>query len=214
MSIQTHETKAWSITSHWIVFLFTLAAVLPFFLLVIASFTDKQTAMINGFTFFPEKLSLSAYEYIVREWATVGRSYLMTILVTLLGTFGGLFLASTYAYALSNRELPGYKILTFICIFTMLFNGGIVASYYVYTNLFHVKNTIWALVVPNLLMNAFTVLLIRNYFIHSINPIIMEAARIDGANEYRIFGTIVIPLSLPILATVSLVASRVLERLD
>ena len=129
------------------------------------------------------------------------------ILVTLLGTFGGLFLASTYAYALSNRELPGYKILTFICIFTMLFNGGIVASYYVYTNLFHVKNTIWALVVPNLLMNAFTVLLIRNYFIHSINPIIMEAARIDGANEYRIFGTIVIPLSLPIQATVGLLAS-------
>ena len=79
MSIQTHETKAWSITSHWIVFLFALAAVLPFFLRVIASFTDNQTAMINGFTFFPEKLSLGAYECIAREWVTVGWSYLMTI---------------------------------------------------------------------------------------------------------------------------------------
>ena len=131
-----------------------LLAILPFILLVIASFTDNQTALVNGYSFTPEKWSLEAYQYIANEWATIGRAYLMTILVTVIGTALSLVITSTFAFAVSNDKLPGHKILMFLCIFTMLFNGGLVASYYVYSNIFHIKNTIWALIVPTFLTES------------------------------------------------------------
>lgn len=103
-----------------------------------------------------------------------------------------------------KRDLPGVKILNFIVVFTMLFNGGLVPTYMIYTTVFHIKNTVWGLIVPNLLMNAFMIMLVRNYFEHSIPEELYESARIDGAGEFYIFFRIVIPLSVPILATVGL----------
>lgn len=201
------ESTVWQIISHVVLALGSLMAVLPFILLIIASFTDNQTALINGYSFFPEKWSLEAYAYIGREWATVGRAYLMTIIVTVVGTLLSLVLTCTFAFAVSNEKLPGHKILMFMCIFTMLFNGGIVASYYVYSNIFSIKNTIWALIVPSLLMSPFNVVLVKNYFTNSISPSILEAARIDGAKTFSIFTRIVIPLSVPIIATVGLMTA-------
>ena len=201
------ERFAWQTISHTVMLLFALAALFPFVLLLVSSFTDNTTAMQNGFSLFPEKFSLEAYEYIVSEWRTIGQAYLMTFVVTIMGTALSLAITTLYAYAISNKALPGRGVLTFICIFTMLFNGGIVSSYYVYSNVFQIKNTIWALVIPNLLMNAFTVILVKNYFQHSISPSITEAARIDGAGEFRIFWKVALPLSLPILATVGLMGA-------
>ena len=86
----------------------------------------------------------------------------------------------------------------------MLFNGGLVATYYTYVNYFHVRNTIWALILPNLMMNAFNVILVRNYFVNSIPYSLIEAARLDGASEFGIFFKVVMPLSLPIIATIGL----------
>lgn len=94
-----------------------------------------------------------------------------------------------------------------LLIFTMLFNGGLVSTYYSYINFFHIKNTLAALIVPNLLMNAFNVILIRNYFLNSIPASLQEAARIDGASEFKIFVSIVLPLSKPIIATVGLMTA-------
>jgi len=108
------------------------------------------------------------------------------------------------AYMLSKRSLPGVKVLNFIVVFTMLFNGGLVPTYMIYTTVFHIKNTIWGLIVPNLMMSAFMIMLVRNYFEHSIPEELYESARIDGAGEFCIFFKIVIPLSVPILATVGL----------
>lgn len=201
------ENDGWRIAANLVMLFLSLCAVLPFVLLISASFTDNATAMTEGFKFWPSKFSLSAYEYIVREWRTVGSSYLMTVLVTVLGTALSMVVSSMFAYALSNKKLPGHGILMFLCVFTMLFNGGIVSSYYVWSSVFHIKNTIWALVLPNLLMNAFTVILIKNYFQNSISPSIVEAARIDGAGEFKTFLRIVLPLSLPILATVGLMGA-------
>lgn len=204
---QINEGTVWQFAAHTVMIIGSLLALLPFVLLVIASFTDNQTAIVNGYTFFPEKWSLEAYEYIAREWATVGRAYLMTIVVTVIGTILSLLLTSTFAFAVSNQKLPGHKILMFMSIFTMLFNGGIVASYYIYSNVFHIKDTIWALIVPNLLMSPFNVVLVRNYFTNSISPSLLEAAEIDGANVFQIFGKIVMPLSVPILATIGLMSA-------
>lgn len=202
-----NESTAWQIAGHVVMILGSLLALLPFILLVIASFTDNQTALVNGYSFTPEKWSLEAYEYIAREWATIGRSYVMTFIVTAAGTVLSLVITSTFAFAISNDRLPGQKVLTFLCIFTMLFNGGVVASYYVYTNIFSIRNTIWALIIPGLLMSPFNVVLVKNYFTNSISPSILEAAKVDGASVFAIFGKIVIPLSVPILATIGLMTA-------
>jgi putative aldouronate transport system permease protein len=207
LRIKVNERLAWAMLSHGVMLIAAALALFPFILLIVASFTDNATAAANGYSLFPAKLSLEAYNYIGREWRTIGRSYFMTVVVTILGTVLSLLITTLYAYAISKRNLPGVNLLTFICIFTMLFNGGIVSSYFVYTTIFHIRNTIWALIVPNLLMNAFSVILVKNYFQTSISPSIIEAAQIDGSSETGIFAKIALPLSLPILATIGLMSA-------
>lgn len=205
--MKSREYKVTQAFANVVCILFSLCAVLPFLLLVISSFTDNSWATVNGFSFFPKEFSLSAYEYIGVQWATIGHAYLMSILVTGLGTLLSLVISTLFAYGISRKDIPGMKVLSFLLIFTMLFNGGLVATYYSYINFFHIKNTLAALVVPNLLMNAFNVILIRNYFTNSIPPSLEEAARIDGASEFKIFASIVLPLSKPIIATVGLMTA-------
>lgn len=190
--------------SHVVMVVLSLAAILPFVLLVIASFTDNAVAVSEGFSFWPTKWSTNAYEYIVNERATLLRAYGITILVTFIGTSVGLMISTMLAYTLSNDELPGRKVLTFFVVLTMLFNGGLVPTYLIYTNVFHIKDTLLALIVPSLLMSGFNVVLIRNYFATGVPKSLYEAARIDGAGEIYIFARIALPLSKPILATVGL----------
>ena len=190
--------------SHVVMVVLSLAAILPFVLLVIASFTDNAVAVSEGFSFWPSKWSTDAYEYIVNERATLLRAYGITILVTLIGTSVGLMISTMLAYTRSNDKLPGRKVLTFFVVLTMLFNGGLVPTYLIYTNVFHIKDTLLALIVPSLLMNGFNVVLIRNYFATGVPKSLYEAARIDGAGEIYIFARIALPLSKPILATVGL----------
>ncbi len=205
--MKSKEYKMTQIIANTVCGLFTLCAVLPFLLLVAASFTDNTWAVSNGFSFFPGKLSFAAYEYIAVQWGVIGRAYLMTLVVTGVGTVLSLSISTLFAYSISHKEIPGMKVLNFLLIFTMLFNGGLVSTYYSYVNLYHMKNTIFALLLPNLLMNAFNVILIKNYFINSIPESLLEAARIDGASEIKIFMKIVIPLSKPIIATVGLLTA-------
>ncbi len=198
------DEKRWLAASHIILIICSLLVIVPFLLLVIASFTDNSWAAVNGFRFFPKEWSVSAYTYISTQWATIGRGYLMTIIVTAIGTFGSIMLTSMYAYGLSVETLPGSKILNFLTVFTMLFSGGIVASYFCWSNIFHVRDTIWALILPNLLMNAFNVILVKNYYKFSLPGELLEAARIDGASEFGVFWKIVFPLSVPIIVTIGL----------
>lgn len=205
--MKSSDKKRMSIISHTVLITLTCLALIPFILLIIASFTDDVTAIRNGYSFFPEKWSLDAYRYIINEWKTIGRAYFITVFITIVGTICNLSLISTLAYALSKKSLPGRNILNFGVIFTMLFSGGLVPTYMVYTQIFNIKNTIWALIVPNLLMNAFTVMLVKNYFQYSIPESLSEAAKIDGASEFKIFVKIILPLAKPILATVGLMAA-------
>lgn len=174
---------------------------------LLGSVTDNAWALANGFSFFPKEFSLEAYRYIVDKWALIGRGFPMTFIVTGLGTTLSLVISTLFAYGISKTEIPGMKFISFLLIFSMLFNGGLVATYYCYVNLYHIKDTIWALIVPNFLMNAFNVILIRNYFKTSIPASLEEAARIDGASEFRTFLSIVLPLSKPIMATVGLLTA-------
>ena len=203
----TREDKRTQVVAHLVCILFTALAILPFILMIVISFTDNNWASVNGYTYFPKAWSLEAYSYIGLQWGKIGRAYLMTILVTVAGTVTNLVLSSTFAYAISHRNIPGMKLLNMMLVLTMLFSGGIVASYYVYVKYFHIKDTIWALIVPNYLMNAFHVILIRNYYTSSIPPALTESAKIDGASEFTVFTRIILPLSKPIIATVGLMVA-------
>ncbi len=204
--MKSKDQIRWRMAAHLVLILLSLAAVLPFILLVVASFTDDQTALMKGYSFLPERLSLSAYRYIAQNSMVFVRAYGITLLVTSIGTLSSIILVALTAYVLSKRRMPGVKVLNFLIIFTMLFNGGLVATYISYVTIFNIKNTIFALLVPNLLMNPFMVMLSRNYFENSIPEDIYESARIDGAKEATIFARLVLPLSKPILSTVGLMA--------
>lgn len=196
--------KGWKIAANIVMVICSFLALAPFILLIIASFTDETVALLNGYSYFPEKWSLSAYEYIVGQAAMLGRAYLMTILVTAIGTTVGVIITALLGYMLSNKNLPGRRFLNLYVVFTMLFNGGLVPTYIMYVKTFAVKNTIFGLIVPNLLMSAFLVMLVRNYFENSIPADLYEAARIDGASEFQTFFRVALPLSTPILATVGM----------
>jgi putative aldouronate transport system permease protein len=193
--------------AHAVMIFLSVFALLPFVLLTIASFTDNQTAIVYGYSFTPKKWSFEAFDYIFREWRTIGRAYGVTILVTVLGTTTSLLITSMLAYTLSKDDLPGRNILMFIVVFTMLFNGGIVSSYFIYNNIFKIRNTIWALIIPGLLMNGFNIILVRNYYRSNIPLSLFEVAKLDGIGELTVFFRIVMPLSLPIFATIGLMTA-------
>jgi putative aldouronate transport system permease protein len=132
------------------------------------------------------------------------RAYGITILVTIVGTCVSIIITCLLAYPLSMQQLPGRKVIMFIVVFAMLFNGGLVPTYILYTQYLHLKNTIASLIVPGLLMRVFNVLLVHSYFISSVPAELIEAARVDGCGEYGIFLRIVMPISTPIIATVGL----------
>ncbi len=200
------DGKRWKVAAHIVMIIMSALALLPFLLLIIASFTEESVALRDGYSYFPAALSLEAYGYIVQNASTFVKAYGMTIAVTAIGTVASIIITALTAYVLSKRDLPFVKIMNLYVIFTMLFNGGLVATYISYVTNFHIKNSIFALIIPSLLMNAFMVMLVRNYFEHNIPAEIYESARIDGAGETRIFISLVLPLSVPILATVGLMS--------
>jgi putative aldouronate transport system permease protein len=159
--------------------------------------------MSKGYSIFPRLFSLDAYAYIFSGSSTkIFHSYLISIFVTVAGTTCSVLITALYAYPLSRQDFPGRKFLSFFIILPMLFNGGIVPSYMMWTQIFHIKNTFLALLLPNLLMNTFYVIIMRTSFQANIAKDLIEAGSIDGATETRIFFSIVMPLSKPILATV------------
>lgn len=187
-----------------ILIIVTLIMVLPLVLLFMSSITSEQALLLNGYSFFPAEISFDAYRYILTNGQTIFRAYGMTILVTVIGTTINLFLSSTMAYALSIRNLPFRNAISFYVFFTMLFNGGLVPSYLMWTSMFHIKNTIWALIVPNFMMSAMNVILVRTYYTTSIPEAIYESAKIDGASYFKIYTSMVLPMGKPIMVTVGL----------
>lgn len=200
----TNQYRGWQIASHLVLGLFSLACILPFVLLFTSSITDDKAIVRDGYSFFPSEFSFGAYEYLWKNSETVIHAYGITILITVVGTAISLMITSLLAYPLSRKDLPGGKVLAFIVFFTLLFNGGLVPTYMVYTKVFELQNTLWAQLIPWLLMNGFNVLLMRAFFTNTIPTAVIESASIDGASEFKIYYRIILQLSLPILATIGL----------
>ncbi|MCL6601268.1 MAG: carbohydrate ABC transporter permease [Paenibacillus sp.] len=200
----TQENRLWQWMSHTILLLFSLACLLPFILLVSSSLTDESSIIQDGYSLFPKHWSGQAYAYIWDQSSMIFNAYGITIFVTVVGTTISLLITAMFAYPLSRRDLPGGSFFAFLLFFSVLFNGGLVPSYLVYTQIFDIKNTVAALIVPGLLMNGFMVLMMRTFFMTTLPTPVLESASIDGATEFTIFRKIVIPLSLPIMATIGL----------
>ena len=200
--IRSKSNMRFQVLANFILILFTIFVITPFILLIMSSrIWNKRNLKNQGKKFFPEKFSLEAYAYIWKNASKIMRAYGITILVTVVGTAVNVMLSTMIAYPLSLEQLPGRRAITFYLFFTMLFSGGLVPSYLLYSNYFHIKNTIWALIVPNLLLSAMNVLLIRTYISTSIPSALFEAAKVDGAGEFTVFFKLVIPLSKPIIVT-------------
>ena len=182
----------------------TILSLLPVILIVIASFTDENSLIANGYSYFPAKWSLDAYFYMVKQVKLITRAYGISFFVTITGTLLSVLFTTTLAYPMSRKDFKFSKILTFLVFFTMLFNGGLVPTYINYTTVFHVKDTFFGLLVPSLMMSAFNVLLMKSYFVTGVPDEILEAAYIDGANEFQTMWKIAIPLSKPIITTVAM----------
>lgn len=187
-----------------VLLILAIVCILPIILIIVASFTDETTLLANGNRFFPQTYGLEAYVYLLKQSVMMLRAYKISILVTVIGTLASLVLSTTFAYPLSRKDFKYRNIFSFLVFFTMLFSGGIVPSYMMWTKFFHIKDTIWALIIPSYLMNAFNILLIRNYYSNNIPDALVEAARIDGASEFLTFRRVIVPLSVPVIATVGL----------
>ena len=198
------ESKTFNRVATILLTVLVIITLLPILLIVIASFTEEQTLIRDGYTFFPKNFSLDAYYYMVKQGAVIVRAYGVSIFVTVVGTCLSVLLTTMLAYPMSRKSFKFRNALAFFVFFTMLFNGGIVPSYIMWTKFLHIKDTIWALIIPNYLVTAFNVILVKNFYQNSIPDSLVEAAQIDGASEFTIFRKIMFPLSVPTVATISL----------
>lgn len=202
-------SKTTKIVTNTVMILLCLCCILPFLLLIGSSLSSDASLMKYGYRFIPKEFSMAAYDYLFGSKEILLRAYGMTILVTAVGTACNITLTMLIAYPLSRKDMPGRNILSFFVFFTMLFHGGMVPSYIIWTQVFHIKDTIFAQILPNYMLSAFNIIMMRTYFTTNIPGEIIDASRIDGATEMQILGRIVLPLSKPIVSTIALMTALV-----
>jgi putative aldouronate transport system permease protein len=181
---------------------FSLFCLIPFLLVLSASFTTEEAIGRYGYTLIPRQFSLEAYEMIALQGSRILRAYGVSTLVTVVGTSLSMLIMSLMAYAISRRTFRLRQGIAFYIFFTMLFSGGLVPSYILITQYLHLKNTLWVLILPGL-VNGWWVLVLRTFF-QDIPEELLDAAKMDGAGEWRMFFQIALPLTTPGLATISL----------
>ncbi len=181
--------------------LFALITVLPFLYVVAGSFATERELTEKAFFIIPSEFSLNAYQYLFKT-GDVFKGLKNSLIVTIIGTFINMFFSCTLAYPLSRKYFRGRNFFTNMVIITMLFSGGMIPTYIVVINVFHLKDTFWALWLP-IAINAFNMIIIKNYF-QGLPSELEEAARMDGCQDLGIFVKIILPLSKPALASVSL----------
>lgn len=180
-----------------------VVCIAPIILVISISFTKEMEILLNGYSFIPREFSLKSYEYITGAGEQIWRAYGISLLVTVVGTFFSLLVICMYSYPLSRQSFKYKGQFSFLAYFTMIFGGGLVPWYMVYTHLVPIKSTVWILIVPYL-MNAWYVIIMRTFIKTTIHESIIESARMDGAGEFRTFFVIVLPLCRAGLATIGL----------
>lgn len=180
-----------------------LICVIPAVLVVSISFSAEQSITDYGYRLIPKIISLDGYGYLLKQGALIIRALGVSLFVTIVGTALGTLLTTLMGYVLSR---PDYKLngfLTMLVFIPMVFNGGLVSTYFIVSQFLHLKNTLWALILP-LSVSSFNVVICRTFFKTTIPEELIESAKMDGATQFKIFFQIVLPISLPVIATIGL----------
>ncbi|WP_314591099.1 carbohydrate ABC transporter permease [Paenibacillus terrigena] len=188
---------------HLVFVLLALICVIPVIVVLSISFSSEASIRESGYHLIPIAWSGEAYAYIANQGTMILRALGVSVLVTVVGTVLGVLLTTSMGYVLSR---PSYKLrgfLTWIVFIPMIFNGGLVSSYFINTNLLGLKDSVWALILP-LAVSSFNVIICKTFFKSTIPDGLIESAEIDGASQLRIFFSIILPISLPVIATIGL----------
>jgi len=188
--------------------LYTLFCALPIVLVFVAAFSDEKTIVQNGFSFIPKKWSLDGINAVLRYGKQLATSYGVTIFITVVGTLVGLLIMAMFAYSISRKDFMLGKFLSVYLLIPMLFSGGQLSCYIIYTSMYGLKDNIALLILP-LCVSTMNVIILRTYIANSIPGELMEAAKIDGAGEYRTFFQITLPLLKPSMAAVGFMMATV-----
>jgi len=189
------KDKVFHIIIHIIFIFCSLLCIIPIILVVAISLMHEKDILLNGYTLIPKNATLNAYVSIFSNAKQLIYSYGTTIGITLVGTIPGIWLTATIGYVITRRDYALRKQLSFYVFFTMLFSGGLIPSYILISKWLNMKDTYFALFVPSL-VSAYNILLMKG-FLQNLPTSLIEAAKIDGASELKIFISIIIPISKP-----------------
>ena len=185
-----------------ILIILSLIVIFPLVLVVSASFSTEKDLVEYGYALFPKNVDLSAYKYVFKNPESILNAYKVTFIFSVAAMVLSVLFMSMIAYPLSKSRLKGKRFISFYLYFTMLFSGGLVPSYILITQYLNLGNTIWVYILPGMI-SPWYVFMMRTFF-QGIPESLAEAAYIDGASELRVYFTIIIPLSKPVLSTVAL----------
>ncbi len=197
----TKGDRVFSIVNGALLTLLTLLIAYPLYFVVIASVSNYIEINSGNVILLPAGLTFDSYRYVL-EYKDIWNGYKNTIIITLLGTSINLLFTFTGAYALSKSRLPGMRTCMLLITFTMFFGGGLIPTYMLVSDL-GMRNTFWAMILPGA-VSAYNLVLVRNYYQKNIPEELLQAAMIDGCDDMRVFRSIVLPLSVPMLATMAL----------
>lgn len=205
-SKQSVEKYVFQIIGYVFISLFAIMCLIPFLMIVIGSVTEESHIIKNGYSLIPSVLSLDAYEFIFKNPKQIVSAYQITLLVTIVGTVIGLFITAMTAYVLQRKDFKNRNVFSFYFFFTTLFSGGLVPWYILIVKYLGWKDSLLALIVPPLL-NVFYIIIMRSFISSTIPDAISESAKMDGAGDFRIFLSMILPLTKPALATIGLFIS-------
>jgi len=197
---------ATNVLFHIILAALALACVIPLILVISISFSPESAIREYGYTLFPRDWTLEGYQFLFRQRALILRAFGMSVFVTVVGTLLGGLLTTLMGYVLSRREFMANKFLMWLVFIPMIFNGGLVSTFFIVGQFLQLRDTAWALILP-LAVSSFNVIVCRTFFRLTIPDELLESAKIDGAGQFTIFFRLVMPLSLPLLATIGLFLS-------
>ena len=186
--------------------LLSLLCIFPVVFVFSISISSEAGIQKYGYQIIPTELSASAYQFLWNERGTILHALFISVLVTAIGIVISVLLTTSMGYVLSRNTYALKGFYTWVVFIPMIFNGGMLASYVVNANILHLRDTIWALILP-LAVSSFNVVICKTFFKTTIPDSIVESAKMDGASQLRIFLQIVLPISKPILATIGLFAA-------
>jgi len=187
-----------------IIAIIAICCIYPMIFIFMISISSEDALALHGFKLIPSAFSKAGYHAVMQlGGAQLLQSYMISIAVTVVGTAIGIFIMALYAYAISRQDFKYRRFFTWVAVIPMMFSGGFVPMYLINTQVLKFNNHFWALIIPGLVSTMY-LLIMRTYFKNSIPPGLVEAARIDGADEFTIFFKIVMPLAKPVIATLSL----------